>query len=256
MVESAGGNSGGAAVETAPRRAMRLIRARIADGTFAPLSRLPRETELAVDLQVSRPALREAIRAMELLGVLESRHGSGTYVTALRPGDLLPSLAHHGYLLVSESVADLVEIRQVIEPAFAARAAEKATEEDRVAIRDLFERMELGSGDAVEYARLDGIFHQTIVRASGNAVMAGVMEALTYGDGWARMWGAVTQDFVPARTRYEHEQLVIAIESGDRDLAFSVAYAHIAAVRGRLRHLADEHPTRNHTTESKGPFHP
>lgn len=226
-------------LETAPHRAMRLIRARISDGTFAPMSRLPRETELAAELGVSRAALREAIRAMELLGILESRHGSGTYVTSLRLSALLPSLAHSGFLLNADSVPDLVEIRLVVEPAFSARAARNASDVDRERIRSVFERMEQTT-DPVAYAALDAEFHQSIVRASGNDVMASVMEALTYGAGWQHMWGAVTRDYVPARTRYEHEQLVIAIETGDPDLAFSVAYAHIAAVNGRLRDLAEQ----------------
>jgi GntR family transcriptional repressor for pyruvate dehydrogenase complex len=225
-------------LETAPHRAMRLIRARISDGTFPPMSRLPRETDLAGELGVSRAALREAIRAMELLGILESRHGSGTYVTSLRLSALLPSLAHSGFLLNSDSVPDLVEIRLVVEPAFSARAARNATDADRVSIRSAFEQMEQTT-DPVGYARLDAQFHQSIVRAAGNEVMASVLEALTYGAGWQHMWGAVTRDFVPARTRYEHEQLVIAIETGDPDLAFSVAYAHIAAVNGRLRDLGE-----------------
>jgi GntR family transcriptional repressor for pyruvate dehydrogenase complex len=227
-------------LETAPHRAMRLIRARISDGTFAPMSRLPRETELATELGVSRAALREAIRAMELLGILESRHGSGTYVTSLRLSALLPSLAHSGWVLRADSVPDLVEIRLVVEPAFSARAARNSTEADRERIRSVFERMEQTT-DPVAYARLDAEFHQSIVRSAGNEVMASVMEALTYGAGWQHMWGAVTRDHIPARTRYEHEQLVIAIETGDADLAFSVAYAHIAAVTGRLRDLAEEH---------------
>lgn len=225
-------------LETAPHRAMRLIRARISDGTFDPMSRLPRETELAAELGVSRAALREAIRAMELLGILESRHGSGTYVTSLRLSALLPSLAHSGFLLNADSVPDLVEIRLVVEPAFSARAARNADEADRERIRSVFERMEQTT-DPVAYAALDAEFHLSIVRAAGNEVMASVMEALTYGAGWQHMWGAVTRDHVPARTRYEHEQLVIAIETGDPDLAFSVAYAHIAAVNGRLRDLAE-----------------
>jgi DNA-binding FadR family transcriptional regulator len=225
-------------LETAPHRAMRLIRARISDGTFPPMSRLPRETDLATELGVSRGALREAIRAMELLGILESRHGSGTYVTSLRLSALLPSLAHSGFLLNSDSVPDLVEIRLVVEPAFSARAARNAGEADRTRIRSLFEHMEQ-IADPVAYAQLDAEFHQSIVRAAGNEVMSSVLEALTYGAGWPHMWGAVTRDIVPARTRYEHEQLVIAIETGDPDLAFSVAYAHIAAVSGRLRDLAE-----------------
>ncbi len=226
-------------LETAPHRAMRLIRARISDGTFPPMSRLPRETELATELGVSRAALREAIRAMELLGILESRHGSGTYVTSLRLSALLPSLAHSGFLLHADSVPDLVEIRLVVEPAFSARAAAtrpRPTGADPVGVRT------------------HGADHRSgRVRAAGRRVPS-VDRAVgrQRGDGQrhggahlrrrlAAHVGRGDQVSHPGPDRYEHEQLVIAIETGDPDPAFSVAYSHIAAVNGRLRDLAEQH---------------
>jgi DNA-binding FadR family transcriptional regulator len=215
---------------SAPSTAMDLIRDGISTGTFPPNSRLPRETELAVTLGVSRSALREAIRALELVGVLRSKHGSGTFVTSLQPQELLRGLDYSKDLLNVESAVELAEFRRVIEPAACAMAAERATAEHKAQIRSLFEAMQLVD-DPVEYARLDPLFHEAIVRASGNSVLLAVSSAFTLGAAWQTMWHAVIRETIPERTRQQHEALVAAIETGDRDLAFATAHAHIAGAQ-------------------------
>jgi GntR family transcriptional repressor for pyruvate dehydrogenase complex len=217
------GTSGLSAADTA----MGLIRERIADNEFPPNSRLPRETELAASLGVSRNALREAIRALGLVGVLESKHGSGTFVTSLEPRDLLRGLDYSNGLLSFDSAIALAEFRRVTEPAACAMACERSTPQQRTGIRDLLDAMQQVN-DPTEYARLDPQFHQAIVEASGNSVLIAVSSALTHGSGWIKMWHAVTSDVIPERTRQEHRYLVTAIETGDRELALAIANAHIA----------------------------
>ncbi len=213
--------------------AMQLIRERIERREFAPNSRLPRETELAAELGVSRNALREGIRALEIVGVLRSRHGSGTYVTALEPEDLLGGFAYSNALLDIRSAIDLAEFRRVTEPAACEFACDRATAEQKVRIRSLHEQMQQVT-DPEEYARLDPEFHHEIVKASGNAVLIAVAGGLTNGPAWTSMWRAVTRDFVPERTRTEHENLVRAIETGDRELARATSNAHIAAAQAQI----------------------
>ncbi|HEY8720577.1 FadR/GntR family transcriptional regulator [Pengzhenrongella sp.] len=224
MAEPAG--SGGTASQTA----LALIRDRISSGQFPANSRLPREIELAVELGVSRSALREAIRALELVGVLASKHGSGTYVTSLRPRDLMRGLDFINPFLAVDSAVELVEFRRVVEPAACALATERATADEKTAIRALFETME-ETTDPAQYARLDSEFHQAILGVSGNSILIAVSQALTYGSASRTMWRVVTQDAIPERTRREHEALVLAIETGDRDLALATAHAHIAAAQ-------------------------
>ncbi len=214
---------------------MELIRGRIAAGEFPPHSQLPRETELAASLGVSRSALREAIRALELVGVLRSRHGAGTFVTSLEPRDLVRGLGYSNAFLAVDSATELAEFRRVTEPAACALAARRATPEQKAAIRELFEHMETVD-DAAEYARLDPRFHHAILSASGNSVLIAVSSALTYGPAWRTMWRTLTRDVVPERTRREHESLVVAIETGDAELAVATAHAHIAETQ---RQIAD-----------------
>jgi GntR family transcriptional repressor for pyruvate dehydrogenase complex len=200
---------------SASSTAMDLIREGIATGKFAPNS---------------RSALREAIRALELVGVLRSKHGSGTFVTSLEAEELLRGLDYSKGLLSVESAVELAEFRRVIEPAACAMAAERATTEQKAQIRSLFEEMQLVD-DPVEYARIDPLFHEAILRASGNSVLIAVSSAFTFGPAWLTMWRAVIRDVIPERTRREHEALVVAIETGDRDLASATAHAHIAGAQ-------------------------
>lgn len=218
--------------------AMQLIRERIERREFAPNSRLPRETELAAELGVSRNALREGIRALEIVGVLRSRHGSGTYVTALAPEDLLGGFAYSNALLDIRSAVDLAEFRRITEPAACEYACDRATAQQKSRIRALHEQMQQVT-DPEEYARLDPEFHHEIVKASGNAVLIAVAGSLTNGPAWQSMWRAVTRDFVPGRTRTEHENLVRAIETGDRELARSTSNAHIAAAQAQIAAALD-----------------
>jgi GntR family transcriptional repressor for pyruvate dehydrogenase complex len=209
------------------------IRNRISSGLYARHSKLPRETELAAEIGVSRGALREAIRALELTGVLRTKHGSGTYVTGLKPSDLLGQFIHGDGFLGMESAVELAEFRRIVEPAGTALAAERATAEEAAVVRQLHEQMETIQ-DPVEYAHLDSRFHQAILAASGNGFIVGISTGLTNGGAWRSMWDAVTRDFVPERTRREHENLVRALETHDRELALATAHAHISEAQAHI----------------------
>ena len=106
--------------ETAPQkgtvtqRAMEQIKAMIAEGRLEPGQRLPTERDLAVQLGLSRSSMREAIRALTVLGVLEARHGSGIYVTQLEAGDLLETFGVVADLSRGPRLVELLEVRRVL----------------------------------------------------------------------------------------------------------------------------------------------
>src|ERR1700745_1188220 len=111
------------------------IRERIVSGAWGPGDRLPRESELAAELGLSRNSLREAVRALSQLRVLEVRQGDGTYVSSLEPGELLePTLSATG-LLRGRTVLELFEVRRMLEPEAAAMAAHRADAHALVALR-------------------------------------------------------------------------------------------------------------------------
>ncbi|PJJ63234.1 DNA-binding FadR family transcriptional regulator [Compostimonas suwonensis] len=228
-----------APADTASRRAMTLIRQGIAEGRFAPLSQLPREIDLAGELGVSRGALREAIRALELVGILESRHGSGTYVTGLTAADIIRSAATDNLHIDATSALELMEFRRVVEPGSIVLAAGSASPEQIREIRAIYEASEQTDDPAV-YLELDNDLHRAIVRASGNSILTSVMESVAYGAAWDRMWSLVLRPTIPERTRREHESLVVAIETGDVQLALATAQAHLAAAQRQVRARFDD----------------
>jgi len=224
----------GAEQLTASQRAITLIRRGIAEGRFRPLSQLPREIDLAGELGVSRGALREAIRALELVGVLESRHGSGTYVTGLTAADVLRAAAIDNLHIDATSALELMEFRRVVEPGSIVMAVEKATAAQRREIRAIYEASER-TQDPAEYLELDNELHRAIIRASGNSILTAIMESVAYGAAWERMWSLVLRPTIPERTRREHEALVVAIEAHDVELALATAQAHLAAAQRQVR---------------------
>lgn len=113
-------------------------------------------------------------------------------------------------------------------------AAERASEEEIGRVRKLFDEME-SVVDPTEYAHLDSLFHQAILAASGNSFLVGLSIGLTNGQAWQSMWQTVTRDSVPERTRRDHENLVRALETHDRDLALATAHAHISEAQTQIR---------------------
>src|SRR5258708_14040757 len=140
----------------------------ISRGTIAPGSKFPPERELAKEFGVNRASLRQALKVLEIMGVLTQRVGDGTYLSASaetilkEPLDfliLLDDLSHH----------ELFETRLIVEPELAARAAERATVEDLAGLRQAIMAMERSR---TNQARLeaDVAFHECVFRASGNRI--------------------------------------------------------------------------------------
>ena len=109
-------------------KAIDSIRAMIRSGELSPGDRLPPEHELAERLGVSRGSLREAVRALSQINVLDVRRGDGTYVTSLAPSELLSGMVFAMELLQSQGLEEVVEVRRLLLPPAAALAAQRVTE--------------------------------------------------------------------------------------------------------------------------------
>ena len=139
--------------------------------------KLPPERELARLLGISLPSLREALRALSILGIAEMRPGSGTYLRSSMsdwssdPFSLLFHLRQPIHL-------DLFEARMGIEGVIAELAAKKRTEEDLRAMEHALQRMRSRLGDRKEYITYEIQFHQAIIRAAKNAILADFMEKM------------------------------------------------------------------------------
>jgi len=149
----------------------------IASGALRPGDRLPPERELAAKFGVGRSSLRDAIRTLEVMGIVESRHGHGTVVRDLSTDSLVVPLAS---VLAHKRglVAELLDVRRMIEPALAARAAANATDEEIARLEDILRRQAEKVRRGEQSIEEDSEFHYTIALAARNSVILRVLDVL------------------------------------------------------------------------------
>ena len=219
------------------------IQALIISGSWGPGDRLPKEKELAAQLGLSRNSLREAVRALSQLRVLEVRQGDGTYVTSLKPELLLESTSFVSHLLVGESALELFEVRRLLDGSAAALAAARI---DKAGKEELGARLQqmVASRTVEELVEADVDFHAVIARATGNTFLTSLLASLSSRTLRARMWRAREVDNAFDITRDEHRRIFESVIRGDPELARAAAMAHIASgerwLRAQLATSAEE----------------
>jgi len=208
------------------------VRALILDGQLAPKSILPPETTLARKLGASRQSVREALRTLLGEGLIEIRQGDGIYVRepssagAIQPGVLQ-------LLLASEQLWEIQEIRRVFEPAIAARAAERAGEEDFEKAEEILRRMEKKTARGESIFELAWEFHVTLARAAGNKAMARII-GIIYDMIRTAERPLYDRYFDPWQEIKDHRTLLAAIRKRDPALAREAMTAHLGSVDDRL----------------------
>ncbi|GGQ76924.1 FadR/GntR family transcriptional regulator [Streptomyces asoensis] len=223
-----------AAKGTVTQRAIERIKAMITDGTLEPGQRLPTERDLAAQLGISRSSMREAIRALTVLGVLEARHGSGIYVTALRAGDLLETFGVVADLSRGPRLVELLEVRRILESTATALAAARITPAELAAVEGHLAAMN-ATDDPEEILAHDLEFHRVIAAAAGNETMAAILEGLSSRTFRARVWRGYREVGAFARTRREHTAIHRALAARDPEAARAAAAAHVGEVEEWLR---------------------
>ena len=154
------------------------IRARIEDGTLKPGDKIPPEREFAKELKISRASLRTGIGYLAAMGVMKVRHGVGTFV-ANGPAEFgKSSLSLLGALHGFKSW-QMFEVRNLLETNLAALAAERAKEEHLILLAEEVTEMYATIDDPAQYLIHDVRFHRTIAQASGNPILAAIMETIT-----------------------------------------------------------------------------
>jgi len=149
----------------------------IVEGGLKPGDKLPPERELAEMFQVSRSSLRDAIRTLELTGLLEPRHGEGTVVCDLS-ADLLVNPLANMLTRKRELVAELLDVRRMLEPPLAARAAAHASPEEIAYLEDILRRQKEKVRRGELAIEEDSEFHYTIAMAAKNSVVQKVLDVL------------------------------------------------------------------------------
>ncbi|MEY9931342.1 GntR family transcriptional repressor for pyruvate dehydrogenase complex [Catenulispora sp. GP43] len=229
---------------TAVDRAFTGIRRMIADGRLGPGARLPLEGELCEELEVSRGSLREAVRMLAALHIVEPRHGSGTYVSSLEPAEIIGSLSLTVELLPPAGLLELYEIRRVLESYVAGQAAARLSREAERKLFGLIEAMEAieepFTPEALElHYRLDFEFHSVIAQTGGNTALESLLAVFR---GRARAYQVFELPEGPAiKHRSDEEHRAIATALADRDPAAAAHHAaeHVAHTERWLRILVD-----------------
>lgn len=217
-------------------------------GDFKPGDVLPSERVLAELFDVSRVSVREAIRSLEAIGVLEVQHGRGTFVVDRDD----PRRTPNRWLdLYRTELLELLEVRGTIDQLVAERAARHAGADAVAAVRTAHEQYlaaaESGEIALDELVELDIAFHNAIGAASGNRLAADLLRDLNdYLHESRRL--AFQPRGRPAASAREHAAIVAAIEAGDPEGARRAAAAHVEAVRELLAKAGHRRGTRSSRT--------
>jgi GntR family transcriptional regulator, transcriptional repressor for pyruvate dehydrogenase complex len=195
-------------------------------------SRLPSERRLAESLGVGRSAIREAIAVLEVLGLVEVRVGSGTYVRGTI-SDLLPQAIDWGLMLGERHTRDLVETRLHLEAVTARLAAQRATDDDVARLRARLDRMRETAEAVAEFTEADVDFHLEVARIAGNTVLRDILHSVR---ALLRVWiqRAVGADGDTTATLAEHVAVFEAIEGRDPDRAATAMGTHMKSASARL----------------------
>ncbi|MFB9660255.1 FadR/GntR family transcriptional regulator [Glycomyces mayteni] len=220
----------------------------ILTGELHPGERLPVEKELAETLGVSRGSLREGVRALSILGVLDTRQGDGTYVTGLDVPRLLAPMGFMVELQGDEGQARHVHaIRRLLEAEAARLAAYSIPDEALAEARGLLDEaarlLDTAPDDHERIIEIDIAFHRIIASHTGNPVLAGMIEALAGRTVRERLWRSLREAGADRRTHEEHLAIWRALRAHDPEAARVRMANHLLGVEESLSDLDGESRT-------------
>jgi len=208
------------------------LKRRILSGEFSVGKPLPSQDDLARSFAVSRATLREALKSLALMGLIEMRQGVGTFVTASGPDSFMRSVSSM-IILDRSSIAELIEAKNLIEPPVAAIAAQNADSSDIESLGMSVENMEKEferNGFIENYKKKDTSFHNLIAASSKNRVLFRMVESIRglFPEALHRVYAASTQ-LVAESLKY-HREIYEAVAKHDSQEAESSAREHLKAV--------------------------
>lgn len=207
----------------------------IRDRGLRPGDRLPSAKALADKFAVATPTMREALRRLQATGIIDIRHGSGIYVRRDRERLMLSNPSYGE--LETHTILQVLDARHLIEPHLAKLAAIHADESEIAQLRELISQAEEVFGHADDsYLKINILIHSAIARASGNLVLAHVVESLI------ELYSAELHLVDPnhslveirARDHARHRLIFSAIEAHDADAAFAAMSDHLLTARGTV----------------------
>lgn len=216
----------------------------ILEGTLAPLQKIPSERQLAAKFGVSRAIVRESLHELQGRGLIETRHGQGSFVTDFVPEESDAGPLMQLYFGHRRTLYDLYEVRELLEGQAAFLAAERGTEKDFHNITKAFNAME--GADPTNRTELDHAFHIAIVEASHNPVLVHTLNSLRtliLHTVHASVINLSHQAEAMQQIEKHHRQIYTAIMARQPLWAKKAAKAHVKNVCERLRVMEEENQT-------------
>ncbi len=214
--------------EGASEKVVHRLLALVKAGDLKPGDRLPSERDLAEKFNVSRPTVREAVRALVVLGVIRSHHGGGIYVSGLEAADLLQPLSFF-LTLHKVEVDSLYHARQLIEGEIVALAAKVVTPDDLAALAALIDAQELVVGNPAEYRVLDTRFHQMMASIAANPFLARAASSMNVL-GLEFRKTASENEAVIRLSIADHRRILAALAARDSETARAAMREHMEHV--------------------------
>ncbi len=206
----------------------------IQDGQISPGEKLPPERKLAELLGVSRPSVREALRALQFLDVIEVKQGDGTYVSSLKPEQLARPVEVILRLLQDVTYLEILEARWIIEPGIAGLAAERITEDELAELESGLQKSERSVDNPTEFLVADRELHSVIVEASQNPLLISLYASII-NLGISTRERTVYISGVRESTLAYHTDIVEAIAKHDPLLSKKAMREHLEDIKARLQ---------------------
>jgi GntR family transcriptional repressor for pyruvate dehydrogenase complex len=224
----------GTPVSEVARRLLELL----TGGDVAPGTRLPPERQLASALGVGRSAVREALAALEILGIVDVRPGSGTYLRG-SASDLLPQTLRWGLMIGKQNTDQLNELRAGLESYTARLAADRISAEQLETLRGTTATMAESLEDLKAFVAADAAFHEVLATAADNAMLTDLLQVTrsllrVYNDRAVRD----REDMEAAHA--EHAKILAALKEGNGERAASAMVAHMATARDRILEATED----------------
>jgi len=214
------------------------LKAQVLHRVWLPGSKLPSENELAQELGVSRVSVREGLQRLVSLGLLETRHGEGTFVRGYSAetsmNALLPMLA-----LNPTDIFDVLEYRRIMEKGTVALVAEKGTAEDIAELKRAYAVMVEQQSDIAGFAYADLEFHLVLAKASGNPIIMKVNSIIK--DVLSVSMENIVRTLGTRDGLYYHQRIIEAVEAHDPKRAESIMEEHVVRTIERLHSEGEFH---------------
>ena len=226
------------------------FRQMMSDGILRPGTKLPPERGLAAHFKVARSSLRPALKVLEIMGVIQQKVGDGSYLNR-DASSVLAVPMEFLFLLDDTSAQELTELRFMMEPTLAAKAAKRANADDIALLRQSIRDLEASKGDRVKLVAADLLFHRAIFQASGNRLTGRLFH--TIHRAMLNMMMVTSQLVELEHTLAFHKPICDAIEQGDAALASRLMKAHLTDATKLLHQIQEhdrEHLFRDHIVRS------